>query len=395
MSAISAGSPLGAAHPWQIEEGALSPWAMRSTQSRGRRYPEIEHSFRSPFQRDRDRIIHSRAFRRLEYKTQVFVNHEGDHFRTRLTHSIEVSQVARTVASALGLNATMAEALSLSHDLGHTPFGHLGEEVLHRLMHDHGGFNHNRQSLRIVEHLEERYPDFVGLNLTYEIREGIAKHSGPCDPRIAPEYADYHPEEQATLEAQMIDMADEIAYQHHDVDDGVESGLLDPDALADAVPLWGEVYRGAVAQYPAAARRQQVTVALRRMIDRLVTDLVEHSRARLAASGVRSVDDVRRLPEPIMGLSPDMAARNRELKRHLHQHLYRHEHIERTKDEARRLMEDLFARYRERIELLPEEHRAKIASLGRERVICDYIAGMTDRYAMDEHRRLFASDGRL
>src|SRR5688572_28563080 len=308
-------------HFWQIEEEALAPHAMRAALSRGRRHAEPEHSFRSPFQRDRDRIIHSRAFRRLEYKTQVFVNHEGDHFRTRLTHSIEVSQVARTVASALGLNATMAEALSLSHDLGHTPFGHLGEEVLHRLMHAHGGFNHNRQSLRIVEHLEERYPEFVGLNLTYEIREGIAKHSGPCDPRIAPEYADYHPEERPPLEAQMIDIADEIAYQHHDVDDGVESGLLDPVALAEAVPLWADAWSVAQERYPGAVRRQHVTVALLRMIDRLVTDLVETSRAAIEASGVRSVDDVRRLPEPIMGLSPEVARLNKELKRHLHEHL--------------------------------------------------------------------------
>jgi dGTPase len=376
-------------HPWQVQEGALSPWAMTSSQSRGRRHPEAEHPFRSPFHRDRDRIIHSRAFRRLEYKTQVFVNHEGDHFRTRLTHSIEVSQVARTVASALGLNDTMAEALSLSHDLGHTPFGHLGEEVLHRLMHDHGGFNHNRQSLRIVEHLEERYPDFVGLNLTYEIREGIAKHSGPCDPRIAPEYAEYHPEEQPPLEAQMIDIADEIAYQHHDVDDGVESGLLDPVTLAAAVPLWGEAWQAALSRYPDAHRRQQVTLALRHMIDRLVTDLVETSRASIASSGVRSVDEVRRLGRPLMGLSPEVAARNRELKRYLHQHLYRHHRIERMKDKARRMMEALFERYRENDHLLPDEHRAKIEALGRERVICDYIAGMTDRYAVDEYRRLF------
>ena len=268
------------------EEAILAPCAMRAAASRGRRYPEPEHPFRSPFQRDRDRIIHSRAFRRLEYKTQVFVNHEGDHFRTRLTHSIEVSQVARTVASALGLNSTMAEALSLSHDLGHTPFGHLGEEVLHYLMKDHGGFNHNRQSLRIVEHLEDRYPEFAGLNLTYEIREGIAKHSGNCDPALAPEYAEYHPEEQPPLEAQMIDMCDEIAYQHHDVDDGIESGLLDARFLADNIPLWGEPYGDALRRYPAAAARQQVTVALRRMIDALVTDLVESSRAAISASGV-------------------------------------------------------------------------------------------------------------
>jgi dGTPase len=385
----AAGGPAAGRHPWQIEEDTLAPYAMRAASSRGRRHPEDEHPFRSPLQRDRDRIIHSRAFRRLEYKTQVFVNHEGDHFRTRLTHSIEVSQVARTVASALGLNGTMAEALSLSHDLGHTPFGHLGEEVLHRLMHDHGGFNHNRQSLRIVEHLEERYPEFHGLNLTYEIREGIAKHSGPCDPRIAPEYAEYHPEEQPPLEAQMIDIADEIAYQHHDVDDGVESGLLDPIVLAEAVPLWGEAWRASVSQYPSAVRRQQVTVALRHMIDRLVTDLVETSRAAIAASRVASVDDVRRLPAPIMGLSPGMARLNRELKRHLHEHLYRHERIERTKDKARRILESLFERYRDDVDLLPEEHRAKVQALGRERVICDYIAGMTDRYAMDDYRRLF------
>ncbi|HET6373169.1 MAG TPA: deoxyguanosinetriphosphate triphosphohydrolase [Candidatus Polarisedimenticolia bacterium] len=371
------------------EEAYLAPYAMRSSQSRGRRYEEPEHPFRSPFQRDRDRIIHSRAFRRLEYKTQVFVNHEGDHFRTRLTHSIEVSQVARTVASALRLNSTMAEALSLSHDLGHTPFGHLGEEVLHYLMKDHGGFNHNRQSLRIVEHLEDRYPEFTGLNLTYEIREGIAKHSGSCDPRLAPEYAEYHPEERPPLEAQMIDMADEIAYQHHDVDDGVESGLLDPAFLAEHVPLWGENYEEALRRYPAAARRQQVTLALRGMIDTLVTDLVENSRAAIAASGVQSVADVRKHDAPLMGLSQQTARRNAELKRFLHQHLYRHHHIERMKDKARRIMEALFARYRENIHLLPEEHRAKVPALSAERVICDYIAGMTDRYAMDEYRRLF------
>src|SRR5678815_3903502 len=370
------------------EETILAPYAMRAALSRGRRYPEPEHPFRSPFQRDRDRIIHSRAFRRLEYKTQVFVNHEGDHFRTRLTHSIEVSQVARTVAAALGLNSTMAETLSLSHDLGHTPFGHLGEEVLHYLMKDHGGFNHNRQSLRIVEHLEDRYPDFVGLNLTYEIREGIAKHSGNCDPSIAPEYAEYHPEEQPPLESQMIDMCDEIAYQHHDVDDGVESGLLDPGFLAQNIPIWGDAYEEALRRYPDAAPRQQITVALRGMIDALVTDLVENSRAAIKASGVTSVDEVRRLPRQIMGLSAPVAKKNADLKRFLHQHLYRHHRIERMKDKARRIMEALFARYLENVHLLPEEHRAKIPVLGRERVLCDYIAGMTDRYAMDEYRRL-------
>jgi len=377
------------ADPSPGEDTRLAPYAMKASLGRGRRHPEREHPFRSPFQRDRDRIIHSRAFRRLEYKTQVFVNHEGDHFRTRLTHSIEVSQVARTVATALGLNSTLAEALSLSHDLGHTPFGHLGEEVLHWLMQEHGGFNHNRQSLRIVEHLEDRYPDFRGLNLTYETREGIAKHSGSCDPELAPEYAEYHPEELPPLEAQMIDIADEIAYHHHDIDDGVESGLLDPRFLAENIPVWGEAYEGAMARYPNAAPRQQVTVALRSMINTLVTDLVDNSLAAIEASGVASVEDVRNQPRPLMGLSEPLAARNAELKRFLHQHLYRHHHIERMKDKARRVLIALFEAYAGNPKMLPEEHRQRIAEEGERRVLCDYIAGMTDRYAMDEYRRLF------
>jgi len=371
------------------EDAPLAPWAMRASRSRGRRHPEQEHPFRSAFERDRDRIIHSRAFRRLEYKTQVFVNHEGDHFRTRLTHSIEVSQVARTVAAALNLNTVMAEALAFSHDLGHTPFGHLGEEVMDGLMKEHGGFNHNRQSLRIVELLEDRYPEFVGLNLTYEIREGIAKHSGPCDPSIVPEYADYHPEERPPLEAQMMDIADEIAYQHHDTDDGIESGLLDPNVLARDIPLWGEAWEEALRRYPQASPRQLVTVALRRMIDHLVSDLVATSRAAIESSRVGSVDDVRKLPAQIMGLSPEVARRNRELKRYLMKNLYQHDHVERMKDKARRIMTALFERYLDNEHLLPKEHREKIPALGRHRVIADYIAGMTDRYAMDEHRRLF------
>ena len=390
---VPASPPAASPEGWRFaelpEEMHLAPYALRARDTRGRRYPEQEHAFRSPYQRDRDRIIHSRAFRRLEYKTQVFVNHEGDHFRTRLTHSIEVSQVSRTVASALGLNTMVAEALSLSHDLGHTPFGHLGEEVLHHLMRDHGGFNHNRQSLRIVEALEDRYPDFPGLNLTYEIREGIAKHSGSCDPRFAPEYADYHPEELPPLEAQMIDLCDEIAYQHHDVDDGIDSGLLDPRRLADDVPIWGEAYREATGRYPQAAPRQQVTAALRKMIDTLVTDLVETTRAAIVASGVDSIEQIRRHPKTLIALSPGAAKKNHDLKRYLHQHLYRHHRIESMKDKARRTMIALFERYREQPTLLPEEHQARIAALGPERVICDYVAGMTDRYALDEHRRLF------
>ncbi len=365
---------------------------MRADQTRGRRHREREHPFRSPFQRDRDRIIHSRAFRRLEYKTQVFLNHEGDHFRTRLTHSIEVSQVGRTVARALGLNADLVEALSLSHDLGHTPFGHLGEEVLDALMRRHGGYNHNRQSLRIVEHLEDRYPEWPGLNLTYEVREGIAKHSGPIDTKKAPEFAEYGPGESPPLEAQMIDIVDEIGYNHHDVDDGVRSGLLPAEQLARDVALFGEPWRKAVRTYPRATPRQHLAVALTGMIDVLVTDLVETSRRRIRGSGVRNVDGVRATKEWLIGLSPGVGKRNAALKACLMERLYTHHRIERVKDKSRRIILALFERYMENPRLLGDRALARFKSQGRERVICDYIAGMTDRFAIDEYRRLFSPD---
>lgn len=378
----------------QGDDAFLAPYAMRSSETKGRRHPEPEHPFRSPFQRDRDRIIHSRAFRRLEYKTQVFVNHEGDHFRTRLTHSIEVSQVARTVARALQVNVDLAEALALSHDLGHTPFGHLGEEVLNRLMLHHGGFNHNRQSLRIVEWLEDRYPSWPGLNLTYEVREGIAKHSGPVNLKLAPEYAEYGPGVSPPLESQMIDIVDEIGYNHHDVDDGVRSGLLPPENLAEDVPLFGEPWRKAERAFPRASTRQILAVTLTAMIDHLVTDLIETSRERIRASGVKSIDDVRSREDWLIGLSERSAARNAELKRYLHQHLYRHHKIERMKDKSRRMLQALFERYVENPALLPEAFQDRFEKNGRERVICDYVAGMTDRYALDEYRRLFDPDAR-
>ncbi|NIV45762.1 MAG: dNTP triphosphohydrolase, partial [Gammaproteobacteria bacterium] len=263
----------------------LAPYAQTSEASRGRRHEEKEHDYRSAFQRDRDRIIHSRAFRRLEYKTQVFVNHEGDHYRTRLTHTIEVSQIGRTVARALRLNEDLVESLALSHDLGHTPFGHLGEEVLDRLMVDHGGFDHNRQTLRIVEHLEDRYPAFPGLNLTWEVREGIAKHSAPIDVKVAPEFADYEPDLQPPLEAQMIDLVDEIAYNHHDIDDGLESGLLDDTALAEAVPLFGRPLAEATRRWRGSPRQIHAE-ALRGMVNRLVSDLIRTTGERVRDAGV-------------------------------------------------------------------------------------------------------------
>jgi dGTPase len=366
----------------------LAPWAQWAGDSRGRRHPEHEHPYRGVYQRDRDRIIHSRAFRRLEYKTQVFVNHEGDHYRTRLTHSIEVSQIGRTVARALDLNEDLVESLALSHDLGHTPFGHLGEEVLDGLMAGHGGFNHNRQTLRIVEHLEDRYPEFPGLNLSWEVREGIAKHSGPIDVREAPEFAEYEPDSQPPLEAQLIDLVDEIAYNHHDIDDGLTSGLLDIEALERAVPLFGEPLERARRELSAAAPRQVQTRALRRMIDSLVSDLIESTRDAVRRSGVQSLDDVRSAGRQLVSLSAPVAEANAVLKAHLHEHLYRHPRIERMKDESRGVLEALFRIYHDDPTFLPADARPRARGESRERAIADYMAGMTDRFALDEYRRL-------
>jgi dGTPase len=370
-------------------ESRLSPLAQRSSASRGRRYREDEPPYRSAYQRDRDRIIHSRAFRRLEYKTQVFVNHEGDHYRTRLTHSIEVSQIGRTVARALGLNEDLVESLALSHDLGHTPFGHLGEDVLRERLKEHGGFDHNRQTLRIVEHLEERYPDFPGLNLTWEVREGIAKHSGPIDLAKAPEFAEYEPGLMPPLEGQLIDPVDEIAYNHHDIDDGLESGLLDMEELAAAVPIFGEPLRAAMAKRRTSDPRKAGNEALRGLINELVTDLIATAERNVRDAGVATVDEIRRSGRPLIGLSPAVAERNRTLKTYLHEHLYRHHRIERMKDKARRVLEALFERYHANPRLLPDDTRRRAVVDGVERTIADYIAGMTDRYATEEYRRLF------
>ena len=370
-------------------EASLAPHAQTSALSRGRRHRESDHGYRSAYQRDRDRIIHSRAFRRLEYKTQVFVNHEGDHYRTRLTHSIEVSQIGRTVARSLGLNEDLVESLALSHDLGHTPFGHLGEDVLQEFMRDHGGFSHNRQTLRIVEHLEERYPGFSGLNLTWEVREGIAKHSGPIDAAAAPEFSEYEPRRQPPLEAQLIDLVDEIAYNHHDVDDGLSSGLLEPEALAAAVPIFGEPLARAAAQWPGADPRRIHTAALRGLVDTLVTDLIETTEANVARSGVATLEDVRAADAPLAALSPEIAAHNRTLKGYLRAHLYHHHRIERMKDKAKRILCALSDRYLDNPLLLPDDARRRAPAEGIHRAIADYIAGMTDRYANEEYLRLF------
>jgi len=384
--------------PWTPPSGSensLAPYAQRSRDSRGRRYPEAEHPYRGAYQRDRDRIIHCRAFRRLEYKTQVFVNHEGDHYRTRLTHSIEVSQIGRTVARALGLNEDLVESLALSHDLGHTPFGHVGEDVLDELLAEHGGFNHNRQTLRIVETLEDRYSAYPGLNLTWETREGIAKHSGPIDVRVAPEFGEYEPELLPPLEAQMIDVVDEIAYNHHDIDDGLESGLLDADALAARVSIFGDALAAARRETPDADLRQIHNAALRALIDELVTGLIEATSRALEEAGVKSVDDVRRAGRALVTLPPDVAERNRILKSDLRENLYLHHRIERMRDKSRRILFSLFNRYRENPRLLPDDRRTRIETEGLERAIADYIAGMTDRYATQEYQHLFDPTARV
>jgi dGTPase len=373
-------------YPWSAIEGALAPYRKRARSRAAGILKRITAI---------DRCISgiatgssTRAFRRLGTRPRCSC-HEGDHYRTRLTHSIEVSQIGRTVARALGLNEDLVESLALSHDLGHTPFGHLGEDVLDDLMKDRGGFNHNRQTLRIVELLEERYPDFPGLNLTWEVREGIAKHSGPISVAKAPEFAEYEPERQPPLEGQLIDLVDEIAYNHHDIDDGLSSGLLDADALAAQVPLFGDPLRRARERWPQADPRRVRTVALRGLINVFVTDLIETTGTNLESAGAATVDDVRDTGRPLAGLSPGVAEQNRALKAYLRTHLYEHHRIERMKDKARRVLAALCGRYLENPKLLPDDARRRMEVEGLHRAIADYIAGMTDRYATEEYQRLF------
>jgi len=365
------------------EAQLLAPWGMRSGESRGRRYPEPEHSMRTCFQRDRDRVVHSSSFRRLEYKTQVFVNHEGDNYRTRLTHSLEGAQIGRTVARVLGLNEELTECLVLGHDLGHTPFGHSGERVMNELMRDHGGFEHNRQTLRILEVLEQRYPDFPGLNLTWEVREGIIKHRPDTDATAPPEYA---PGEAPTLEAQLVDCVDEIAYNNHDVDDGLSSGMFTVAEIRE-VALFREAHDDALGR--GLEERMARHHVVRWIIDHCVRDLIETSRAGLEAAGVRSVADVRRAGRRLVTYSPEMAARVRELKDFLFRNMYRHYRVVRMGDKAARLLRDLFESYVAEPRQLPPQFQRQLERDGVHRVVCDYIAGMTDRFALDEHQKLF------
>lgn len=370
-----------------MPELKLAPYAV-SVSAHGRRFAEPAPPGRSEFQRDRDRIIHSGAFRRLEYKTQVFVNHEGDLFRTRLTHSIEVAQIARSIARRLALNEDLVEAVSLAHDLGHTPFGHAGQEALNACMKDHGGFEHNLQSLRVVDVLEERYAAFDGLNLCFETREGILKH---CSPEHAAQLGDvgerFLKNLRPSLEAQIANLADEIAYNNHDVDDGLRSGLITLEQLS-SVRLFARHLEEVRASYPNLAERRVVHETVRRMINTLVTDLIAQTEHNILTHAPQSVDEVRAAPS-IVAFSAEMHELNRELKAFLRTHLYRHYRVMRMTAKARRIIGDLFDVFIEDPRLLPPQFNPTAES-GRSRSVADYIAGMTDRYAIREHRRIFA-----
>ena len=376
------------------ERETLAPYAFPSSESRGRVHAEPEQNFHTPFQRDRERVIHSRAFRRLQYKTQVFVNHEGDYYRTRLTHTIEVGQMARTVARTLRLNVDLCETIALAHDLGHPPFGHAGERALAKLLAEHGGFEHNAQALRLVDLLERRYTLFRGLNLSYEVREGIWKRRDTPTCRHLGYVDTFDLDQAPLLEAQVADLVDSICYDHHDLDDALKSGLLHPSEL-DGIELWDEacaaVQASMVALGPAAdtaerVRRQEIVRYLRHQ---QVRDLIQTTRDRLQAHGVDSLEAVRQAQEPLVGLSPEAKRKKRELQEFLFHKVYRHYRVVRLVEKARRVIHRLFEAFCEAPKQLPDEYREWVDAAGLERGVADYIAGMTDRYAQHEYRKLF------
>jgi dGTPase len=370
----------------ELERRNLAPCAQFSADSRGRTYPEPPPEWRTQYQRDRDRVIHSRAFRRLEYKTQVFLNGTGDHLRTRLTHTMEVAAIARNISRALRLNEDLAETIALAHDLGHAPFGHKGERVLNRLMRGHGGFEHNRQSLRIVEELEQKYPRFPGLNLTWEVREGLAKHRTGYDrPGRKKEFTGKSP----SLEAQVANVADEISYYSHDLDDGLDSGLLSETKLNRDVRIWRQAGRTVSREYgrlPDECRRYFI---IRCIIDLEVRDVVESTEQRIATAGVASADAVRWHPTPLVQYSPARRALNLELRRYLYKNLYYNPVVHVPNLRAVGMLADLFRHFLKHPADMGEHARKRARTAGRYRAICDYLAGMTDRYAMQEHQRIF------
>jgi dGTPase len=375
------------------EQATLAPYAMVSGETRGRAHAEEEHAYRTAFQRDRDRVIHTTAFRRLEYKTQVFVYHEGDHYRNRLTHTVEVAQIGRSLARALGANEDLTEAICLAHDLGHPAFGHTGETTLNRLMQEHGGFDHQRQTMRIVSLLEDRYPEFPGLNLTYEVREGLVKHDTDYDVTDA---TGYQPHLAGTLECQLANLADEIAYNTSDLEDGLRSGLLDPLEVRE-LAVWDSVMAALGERVDCRLDDLLRTRAVRRLIGIEITDAITATAARLAELNLASAEAVRKVGSNVAGFSPELLEMNRQLKQFLLRSFYRHPRVMRMAGKAQRLLSELFRAYLEEPLQLPYEIQARINSRSDppERVICDYLAGMTDRYAISEHKKLFDPEARV
>lgn len=371
----------------------LAAYALHPEESRGRRYPEPAHPYRSDFQRDRDRVVHSRAFRRLENKTQVFSRRYSDHFRNRLTHTIEVTQISRTIAAELGLNEELVEALALVHDVGHPPFGHAGERMLNELMREHGDiFDHNLHALRIVEQFEQRYADFPGLNLTFEVREGIIKHSRDYDAAEFPQLAEYLLDLRPPLEAQLIDLTDEIAYSTADLDDGVEALVLERDQVRQGVTLFSEVADEVDRLYPAAPEKLKFNESLKRVLDRLVSNLIAHSRQQIAAAGVKSAGDVRRLSQRLVCFSPEADQKRRQLKEFLYANLYYSPAIKGDKEQGEQMIAELFEFFMQMPGELPSSYQEKMQEEELHRIVCDYIAGMTDNYVQQQHRR-FCSGG--
>ncbi|MGH9789650.1 MAG: deoxyguanosinetriphosphate triphosphohydrolase [Candidatus Acidiferrales bacterium] len=371
---------------------ALAPYAMDAARTRGRRHPEPPHPYRSDYARDRDRVIHSRAFRRLEAKTQVFTTRYSDHFRNRLTHTLEVAQIARTVAGALELNTDLAEALALVHDIGHPPFGHAGERRLDELMRRHGDrFDHNLHALRIVESFEQRYLDFPGLNLTFEVREGIIKHSRECHSAEFPDMAEYLLDERPPLEAQLIDLVDEIAYNTADLDDGFEARLLDLDMVCAGVPAFAEAFREVERSHPEGRTKLKFNEALKRMLDRLATDLIDSTRAAIREAGVESVEAVRAHRQRLAALSDEVAQQNATLKRFLHAELYDRDSIVEERERSVDALEKLFRLYLDRPEQMPTFYAEQAKSEPRHRVVCDYIAGMTDHFLLRQQAELLGA----
>jgi dGTPase len=367
----------------------LAPYAVRVEDSRGRRFDEPEHPYRNAYQRDRDRVIHSRAFRRLEDKTQVFTRRFSDHFRNRLTHTIEVAQISRTIAGALGLNSALVEALALVHDLGHPPFGHSGEKALDAAMRAHGSyFDHNIHALRIVEDFELRYVDFRGLNLTFEVREGIIKHSHDYDAAQYPELREYALDKRPPLEAQLIDLTDEIGYNTADLDDGYEARILNVKQMRAGVRVFERFYADVEARHPNALEKLKFNEALRRMFNRFVTDLIQNTRERVRASGVESVDDIRNHPERLAAFGDEIEAERRETKEFLYQNLYFSKTLKPEKERAEVIVSELFEYWLAHPETLPQSYREKAEGEPLARIVCDYIAGMTDHFVLDLHKKL-------